>query len=42
MKKEAYGRILSSEYTAVEDQNEMESQTEPVNCYHIPWMHDPM
>jgi len=35
-------RILSNEYTAVEDKNEMESQTEPINWYHIPWMHDPM
>lgn len=35
-------RILSNEYTAVEDKNEMESQTEPVNWYHIPWMPDLM
>lgn len=35
-------RILSNEYTAVEDQSEMESQTQAVNWYRIPWMPGPM
>ena len=35
-------RILSNDYTAVEDKTEMESQTEPVNWYHIPWLPHPM
>ena len=34
-------RIRSTEYTAVEDKEEMESQTQPPTWYHIPWIPDP-
>jgi hypothetical protein len=31
-------RVESNEYTAVEDKSEMESQTQPVTWYHVPWI----
>jgi hypothetical protein len=39
-----YNNFVGAVYrnTAVEDKNELESQTDPINWYHIPWMHDPM